>query len=173
MPAIVMSFEEQAVKDFVPLLQTGLWVVLVVAALLIFHRDVAAFREAWTDRLRNGGAVEIGFVKLGEIRAELGMVENRVNAVSDTVASLFLITMSAGMFKNLGKIGSGHFGTYEMSDALRRELGHLRNLGYIDVYAIRDIPPQGEELSQYVTITEAGREFVRLRKSVSGPDQSR
>jgi hypothetical protein len=157
-------------KDYVPLLQTGLWVTLVVAALLIFHRDVAAFREAWTQRLRKGGAVEIGFLKLGEIRAELGKMENRVDAISDTVASLFLITMSSGMFKNLDKIGSGQFGRYALSDALRRELGHLRNVGYIDVYAIRDIPPEGDELSRYVTITDAGREFVRLRKSIAHPE---
>jgi hypothetical protein len=154
-------------QEYVPLLQTGLWVTLVVAVLLIFHQDVAAFREAWARRLRNGGSVEIGFLKLGEIRDELGRVGSRVDAISDTVASLFLITMSAGMFKNLDKIGSGHFGRYAMSDALRRELHHLRDVGYIDVYAIRDIPSQGDDLSRYVTITDAGREFVRLRKSIA------
>ena len=97
-------------KDYIPLLQTLLWVLLVAAMLLIFRKEVALFRDAMSERLRTGGAVEIGFFKLGEIRAELGMVENRVKAVSDAVGSLFLLTMSTHMFSNLEKIASGRFG---------------------------------------------------------------
>jgi len=71
--------------------------------------------------------------------------------------------MSTPMYRNLEKIASGSFGNYVLDDALKRELYHLRDIGYIEVQAIREIPYQGEELSSHVTATVAGRRFVALR----------
>jgi hypothetical protein len=79
------------------------------------------------------------------------------------------MTMSRPMYKNLRKLESGRFGPYEMSEGLKRELYHLRDIGYIEVQSIREIEnryPEGENLSIHVEITKAGREFVKLREKI-------
>lgn len=60
-----------------------------------------------------------------------------------------------------------HFGPFEMSGGLKRELYHLRDIGYVDVVSVGGIPQRGEDLSQHVRVTDAGRDFVRLRESIS------
>jgi hypothetical protein len=53
-----------------------------------------------------------------------------------------------------------------MNDDLKRELYHLRDIGYITVKAIRKIPENGTNLSDYVKITDTGKLFVNLRESM-------
>ncbi|MFF1443347.1 hypothetical protein [Streptomyces sp. NPDC058295] len=83
------------------------------------------------------------------------------------MSKLFLHTMSGQMYENLKKLTSGNFGNYVMGSALERELRHLRDIGYIRVHSISSVPPEGENLSQYVSVTEAGSQFVALREKAA------
>ena len=94
------------------------------------------------------------------------MVRDDLNRVESVVAELFLATMSEPMFRNLEKLSSGAFGSYELGDALSRELYHLRDIGYIEVESIRQIPKEGSALSQFVVVTDIGRKFVELRRKI-------
>lgn len=66
------------------------------------------------------------------------------------------------MFENLSRLSTDRFGRYRMNGGLERELRHLRDVGYIEVASIRNIPSEGEDLSVHVKITPEGKNFVAL-----------
>jgi hypothetical protein len=76
------------------------------------------------------------------------------------------MTMPKEIFLNLRKLASGAFGPFETSGNFRRDLRHLRSIGYIRVQgAIGDIPASGNELSEYISVTPVGQQFVALREA--------
>lgn len=152
-------------KDYVPLLQTILWVSMILGLVFVFRAEVSLLRKIFAERLRQGAAVTLGPLELGELKDELRSVRTGLNDVNKRIDNLFLATISQPMYENLKKLASGRFGEYEMSSALTRELYHLRDIGYIEVRSIREIPKTGQDLSEHVKITHSGREFVELRES--------
>jgi hypothetical protein len=96
--------------------------IIVVAALLLINIRV----------------FDLGSLRVGTkgLEAELKSVKNQVAEVDKRVSQLFLLTMAPAMYENLRKLVSGNFGRYEMSGGLRRELYHLRDIGYIAVGSI-------------------------------------
>jgi hypothetical protein len=145
-------------KDYVPLLQSALWVLLFLLMLLFFGPQIK-------ERLRAGGALKIGVFELGELRRDLDRVQDRVDDLGEKVAALFLATMSEGMYLNLKKIASGWFGEFRKSSGLERELRFLRDYGFIEIQSIGALPDEGPELCQYASVTEAGRRFVDLAEA--------
>ena len=99
-------------------------------------------------------------------QATMEVFRNQLSETSQRIEHLFMHTMSPEMYKNLAKLEKGNFGDYKMSVGLKRELYHLRDIGYIEVKSIREIPSSGKNLSDYIKITEAGKEFVKLRESI-------
>lgn len=150
-------------EDYVPLLQTGLWILFLVATILLLRPELATLRKALINRVEAGGFVKIGPVELGELRGEINAVRADVGELSERVSKLFLLAMSPPMYENLRKLSSGTFGNFEMSPALERELRHLRDLGYLEVDSVTRIPPAGLELLEHVSVTAAGARFVELR----------
>lgn len=74
-----------------------------------------------------------------------------------------LLTMPVDMFMNLRKLESGSFGPYEMTEQFRLQLRELEQTGLISMQAPEVIPYRGTNLSQFVHISHAGREFIRQR----------
>jgi hypothetical protein len=102
-----------------------------------------------------------------EFRAELRPINDRLDEAERRIGNLFLITMSQAMFENLKKLGRDQgFGSYEKSAGLERELYHLRDIGYIDVNSVKEIPARGNNLSDFVKITPAGKQFIDLREGM-------
>jgi len=91
-------------------------------------------------------------------------LESTVSELSDEVSELFLLTMAPSMFENLAKLTKRGF-DYMLSDGLRRELLHLRDIGYIEDFALERIPDAGPDLTAHITITQAGKRFVELREA--------
>ena len=155
-------------KDFVPLLQTAIWAIITVVLLFYFRPAIRVFREALRRRLEGGASLKVGPVELGELRSEVKSVRNELSELNRKVTKLFLTTMSPAMFHNLEKLYSGRFGPFTKTQGLRRELYHLRDIGYVDIASISALPNEGQNLSEFVTITETGRTFVELRRSSDG-----
>lgn len=161
-------------KDYVPLIQTALWVALVLAGILILRPELRELRVAVRRRLEDGSAIRVGPVELGElklqvtnVRTEVSDVRTEVSDLQDRVARLFLLAMSDTMFRNLRKLAGGRFGEFEKSGGLERELRWLREFGYVQVpgqYGIGGIPARGDNLSDFVQVTDTGRQFVELRE---------
>jgi hypothetical protein len=102
-----------------------------------------------------------------------GKLESKINSIGKKVSTtkarsdkLVLLSMSKSMYDTLKKIAAGSFSPYQISDVLERELYHLKDLGYIEVGRIRDIPYEGNNLSEYLKVTDSGKQFIELRKSV-------
>jgi len=120
-------------------------------------------REALLDRVAE--RIE-STLQSQDIRAQIDSVHIRLDEMSRKVSELFLSTMSLAMYQNLRKVVNPPFGPYVMSRGLRRELEHLRTIGYVEIGSIAQIPGEGPDLSVYVRRTEAGRQFVQLREEM-------
>ena len=149
-------------KDYIPLIQTAVWAVLVLTILLFFRSEIK-------ERMRAGGSIRIGPVEFGKLEARVDNVQSDVNGLNEKVSQLFLHTMSDGAYRNLRKIVSKHFGPYSMGVALDRELRYLRESGLIEAASIGSIPKDGPDLSKFVSATKNGEEFVALREA-QAPD---
>lgn len=144
-------------KDYIPLIDTAIWAALILAILLFLGSEIK-------QRMREGGAVKVGPLEFGELKAKVNEVQDNVSDLNNKITQLFLHTMSLGMYGNLKKIVSGHFGEYVKGRALDRELRFLREYGFIEVGSISSIPEQGPNLSDYVVATDTGKNFVELRE---------
>lgn len=151
--------------DFVPLLQTVLWIAAVFMLLFYFKKEIELVRNILSNRLESGSQIRIGPLEIGELREQVDTVANELNSLNKKVSSLFLTTMSPYMYSNLKKLSSGNFGKYALSKGLKRELYHLRDIGYIEIESITGIPKDGENLSDFVEVTPTGRLFVELREN--------
>ena len=147
---------ENKVKDYLPLIQTFLWVALILFGVLVFRKPLV-------ERIKEGASLKIGPVEFGALEKKVDDVKKEVSDLSDKVANVFLFAMPDSMYANLKKLGSGRFGKFEMSMGLERELYHLRDMGYIQVGSIRAIPHEGDNLSDHVRITGIGQRFLELR----------
>jgi hypothetical protein len=106
-----------------------------------------------------------------ETKDKLKETNSKVNETKDKVEKLFLSTMSGPMYHNLRKLSDPPFGRYFMTNGLKRELYHLRDIGYIVISsksqgAISKIPQEGEDLSIYVNVTDVGKEFIKQREII-------
>ncbi len=151
-------------KDYVPLIQTILWIFFSLAMIVFLRKEIKLILNSINDRLKSGSGFKIGPVEIGALKSKIDNVEKEVTNVNENVSKLFLITMAEPMYNNLEKIGTGSFGKYKFSKGLERELYHLRDIGYIDVESIQSIPKEGADLSQYVKVTDVGKEFIQLRE---------
>jgi hypothetical protein len=101
------------------------------------------------------------------LRAEIQQVKDRVDHANNKINDLFLLTISPWAYLHLRKLARPEgYGAYEMGPGLSRELHHLLNIGYIEISSMEEIPQRGENLSEFVTITDEGRQFVKLRQEL-------
>lgn len=147
-------------KAYIPLIQTVLWIALIATIIFVFKKPLY-------QRIEEGGGFELGPFKLLEKKVD--RVEQGVGELREKIGQVFLLSMAAPMYLNLKKLASGNFGQYGMSGGLKRELYHLRDMGYIDVNAIGAIPDQGDNLSDHVVVTDIGHMYVQLRDSAIKP----
>jgi hypothetical protein len=152
--------------ELVPLFQTTLWIGLILYLIRKLLPELDTIRRVITKRLEAGSLVEVGPIKIGELREEVRGVKEQLSEVNGRVTSLFLTTMAPNMYLNLKKLSSGAFGKYTKTKGLERELYHLRDIGYIEIRSITAIPEEGDDLSQYVAITSTGAQFVELREKI-------
>jgi hypothetical protein len=139
------------------------------------HRSaVGAACDSIRDVIRDLGILDARTGKaIKEIRSRQDTAESRIQEAEQKIDRIFAYTMSDAIFLNLKKLSTGRFGQFANSGSLRRELRHLRDIGYITVNGhIGDLPPQGADLSRFVSITPVGAQFVRFREGLERADES-
>jgi hypothetical protein len=109
--------------------------------------------------------ITAGFIPL------IPWIRKRMRETNARIDTLYYYTMSEPMYENLRKLAEGRFTQYTMSGRLKRELYHLRDIGFIRMTAksehtISRIPPHGEDLQSYIDVTDVGRQFVEKRKAL-------
>jgi hypothetical protein len=109
--------------------------------------------------------------QIREIQGRQQNTERRIGEAEKKIERLFADTMSASMFENLRKLATEHFGHFKNSGGLRRELRHLRDIGYVTVKGhVKDLPAEGSDLSAYITATPVGKQFVEFRTALEDAD---
>ncbi|MBP5974422.1 hypothetical protein HW132_17205 [Brasilonema sp. CT11] len=101
----------------------------------------------------------------GKLDSKINSIGKKLSTTKARTDKLVLISMSKSMFETLKKLAGGNFGSYEMNDNLEKEIFHLKDIGYVDVGRIRDIPYKDNNLSDYVKVTDLGKQYIELRKS--------
>jgi hypothetical protein len=133
------------------------------------HRNaVGAACDAIREVIRDLGLSEAKVAKdISDIKSRQESAESRIGEAEQKIERIFAYTMSDAIYLNLKKLASGRFGHFENTGNLRRDLRHLRDIGYITAKGhIRDLPTEGSDLSEYITITPVGRQFVEFRETL-------
>jgi len=142
-------------------------IVVVAAALILVPRvfDLSQLKvPGFTAQLQAMSQ------SLDETRSSVQATDAAVESVNRKLDTLFALSISDWQYQNLEKLTSGRFGPYVRSMGLENDLRHLRNHGYVEVPSVRDLPDTGEELCDYVAVTDTGRLFVELRQSLRLPN---
>jgi hypothetical protein len=111
------------------------------------------------------------------IKVELEAIKEKTSKNAETIDNMILLSMGEWTYKNLLKINSGNFGKYEKRPhyGLETELYYLRNIGFIELKkdsapSIHQIPEIGDQLSDYIAITENGKKYISLREKSKNLD---
>lgn len=169
-------------KNLIPLLQSLLWILFILFLIFYFRKDLQFLINVLRNQIESG----VLLTKAGplEFAERIEAMESKIQ-LAKKVEDAFLLQMGDAMYKNLKKIASGNFGHYKIhkSSGLERELYYLRDIGYIAVDSIgnlpkkganlsdieadsiSNLPEEGANLSDYVKITTTGKHFVNLRES--------
>lgn len=112
----------------------------------------------------------IKLLSFGSFRAELEVLQKKTSENERAITDLILLSMGDDAYLNLRKLATGAFGPFKKPPhmGLEMELYHLRNLGYVVLNkkkapSIHEIPESGDELSDYIEVTEAGKKYIALR----------
>ena len=101
----------------------------------------------------------------GKLDSKINSIGKKLSTTKARTDKLVLLSMSKSMFETLKKLAGANFGSYEMNDNLEKEIFHLKDIGYVEVGRIRDIPYKDNNLSDYVKVTDLGKQYIELRKS--------
>ena len=77
---------------------------MIIGMLQVFRPEITLLREELSRRVRRGGALEIGPLKIGELGEEIHSVKKQLDETKERISKLFLITMSPDMYRNLRKL---------------------------------------------------------------------
>lgn len=128
-----------------------------------------------TLRLNNIRVIAVG--KDG-VKVDLDAIQNKIDESKQELYILISLSMGKDTYFNLQKLASGAFGKYrkQRNMGLETELYYLRNLGYVELVkdkasSIHEIPETGDQLSDYVRVTDAGLRYIELRKTIDRKNQ--
>lgn len=166
---LVLPFISDSVQS------TYVWFLMVYPTLLLFLFFYVLYTKTVTLYAPSDFVNQKDYIELMETtrKVQKQVVENsnKIDETKESVDKLFLATMSGPMYNNLKKLDNPPFGNYKMDNGLKRELYYLRDVGYISITSqsegsITKIPFEGNNLSIYVTVTDIGKDFIRLRKNI-------
>ncbi len=110
-------------------------------------------------------------LQVQEVRERQHQLQEEIEKSRYRIYNLVIASMSPLALQNLMKIASGNFGPFFRGQGLTWQLLHFANIGYISFKCrgIDDIPVDGERagnLSEYVEITNLGKEYLILRENI-------
>lgn len=158
----------QALIPLLPLLQTLLWIAFSLIIIIIFKKELSTIITTLEKSIKESKNLKIGPIEISDIKVNITELNHKISQLNDNIYEIFLLSMGPNMYNNLRKISSENFGSYKNlknNSGLERELYYLRDIGYIEVPQIRELPEKGNNLSDYVKITELGKQFVFYREN--------
>jgi hypothetical protein len=101
-----------------------------------------------------------------KIEQDIQIVKHAAQVNSDLINKFIFLAMPTPTYENLVKFAHPPFGSYSMTEGFRQQIRYLRDTGLVQVEGAVAQIPNNDELSKYVTITDLGTEFIRLRKQI-------
>ncbi|PZN85183.1 MAG: hypothetical protein DM484_01720 [Candidatus Methylumidiphilus alinenensis] len=81
------------IKELVPLLQTFLWIALILWLIKYFKFELKLLREVLVKRLESGSSFKAGPLEIGELKNQVESVRQDINEINQKIIELFLTTM--------------------------------------------------------------------------------
>jgi len=115
----------------------------------------------------------LALIVLGKegFKVELRDLQKRISENERAIIDLIVHAMGDEAYGHLRTFANGPYGPYHKEHymGLETELYHLRNLGYVvlnkkKANSIFEIPESGDQLSDYIEITEEGKKYIELRE---------
>jgi hypothetical protein len=154
------------VKTLGPILIS--WPVVGLIAILVFRKPLLALADRLTGE-------DVQRIKFGSV--ELEMVKVAVDQAESEIDRLYALSMSEDQFDQLKRLSLASYGSFwldpELKVGLAPELNYLKMIGYIkfdrdpNVVDVRDLPKGGhpdDNLSNYISVTPLGHEFIAFRE---------
>ena len=101
-------------------------------------------------------------------------LQARVKGQESKIAKLYALSMSKDAFQQLKRLNTGNYGGFFIDPALTvglaAEINYFKMLGYItfkNIADTRDLPKgkhPDENLSDYISVTKQGQDFIALRE---------
>lgn len=91
-------------------------------------------------------------------------IESQISDLGERFERLFKLPPTA--FANLCKFASGRFGPFELNPVFCSELQLLQDSRFLTPATLSNIPQRGDNLSQYLWITQEGLDFIALRRAL-------
>jgi hypothetical protein len=141
------------------------WPIVGLIVILVFRKPLRALADRFTgeDVLR----AKFGPVEFERVKAAVDQAESAIDR-------LYALSMSEDAFAQLKKLRTGNFGGFwldpNLTVGLAAEINYFKILGYISFKKIadtRDLPTgdhPNENLSDYISVTPLGHEFIALRE---------
>lgn len=105
--------------------------------------------------------------ELSELRARQEYTETKIIETENKIENILAYSMSESLFRKLKKLSTGKYGRIENNSGFHSELRHLRNIGYITMScSVSQLPKEGEDLADFVTVTPVGNQFIQFRESL-------
>lgn len=138
-------------------LSIGLLIVAVIPWLFAIIEE-AAFPGGWK-------------IKFRQLEAKTDALEEEAKATRARLDHLIVSSMSDRLKKELRDFVNGRGGDVEFTDAYKRELSHLHNMGYIRFkdpeQGFDDLPEETDEVFTFFEITPLGKDYLALADSVA------
>jgi hypothetical protein len=155
--------------------------ILIVAVFPWIIPKLSSFLEYFSETLRNTNikSIEIPHIlRIEQLERKVEKTNEDIAKTNEYIAELFALSMSRDTFGQLKKLNDGWTGHYYLDPAfkvgLADELNHLKSLGYIQfdkdnrVKGVEDLPSGNQNnLSQYISVTDTGKRFIKLREQTS------
>lgn len=71
---------------WIPLYQTGAWVVVALVVLVVFRRQLSVLRDTIDKRLTGGASLKVGPFEFGELIQRVDAVEVKVDSLGERVS---------------------------------------------------------------------------------------
>ena len=131
----------------------------IVAVLLILTLIIKSLRS-----------ISIG---KGGLKAEIGELRDKIAKNEKELYNLVSLSMGKHTYINLKKLAENEFKPFEKQHhyGLESELYYLRNIGFLELIegsakSIYHIPEEGPDLNRFIKVTEAGKDYIKLRESI-------
>lgn len=170
----------QFLGQIVPLLQTLVWIGLLVVIAVLLRPEIALLRRVLVKRIETGSAFKLGPVEFGELRDKVESVaetQQRQSTEIDTLRFVISHLLTKYEVEHLRNLAGNEPFSFSRNRNFDNELRRLRDLGFIEhcpntPFGIGSLPQTGDDLRRLLRSTKRGLEYLKLREDAASDEET-